>query len=121
MPGDEKNQRADSFRTRWLEIHHQKIGLLGDTLAGIEDRFEKLGPEVEERVQSEEYLTLVRQTFRTWDDAEVTKRGTAPTTLESAFEDTKPYVVTELGKQFVHYTMNDVVVRISAEAEPATV
>src|SRR5579863_9643129 len=38
--------------------------------------------------------------------------GQGPTTLESAFEDTKPYVLTELGKQFVHYTMNEVVTRI---------
>jgi hypothetical protein len=30
------------------------------------------------------------------------------------FEDTKPYVLTELGKQFVHYTMNEVVTRIEA-------
>ncbi len=40
------------------------------------------------------------------------RRGTAPTTIESAFEDSKPYVLTELGKQFVHYTMNEVVTRI---------
>lgn len=38
-----------------------------------------------------------------------TRRGTAPLTIESAFEDSKPYVLTELGKQFVHYTMNEVV------------
>jgi hypothetical protein len=36
---------------------------------------------------------------------------------ESAFEDTKPYVLTELGRQFVHYTMNEVVPRIAASAE----
>lgn len=35
--------------------------------------------------------------------------------MESAFEDTKPYVLTELGKQFVHYTMNEVVTRIGEE------
>ena len=29
--------------------------------------------------------------------------------MESAFENTKPYVLTELGKQFVHYVMEDVV------------
>jgi hypothetical protein len=29
--------------------------------------------------------------------------------MESAFESTKPYVLTELGKQFVHYVMEDVV------------
>src|SRR5207248_5270575 len=33
-------------------------------------------------------------------------------TVESAFEDTKPYVLTGLGEQFVHYTMNEVVSRI---------
>lgn len=32
--------------------------------------------------------------------------------MESAFEDKKPYMLTELGKQFVHYTMNEVVARI---------
>jgi hypothetical protein len=32
--------------------------------------------------------------------------------MESAFEDSKPYVLTELGKQFVHYTMSEVVARI---------
>ena len=43
----------------------------------------------------------------------VRKPGGAPTTMESAFEDTKPYELTELGKQFVHYTMNEVVGRIA--------
>jgi hypothetical protein len=37
----------------------------------------------------------------------------APSTMESAFEDTKPYVLTNLGKQFVHYTMNEVVTRLT--------
>ena len=40
------------------------------------------------------------------------RRSGAPATLESAFEDTKPYVLTELGRQFVHYTMNEVVTRL---------
>lgn len=48
------------------------------------------------------------------------RRGAAPTTMESAFEDSKPYVLTELGKQFVHYTMNEVVTRIgeSSDSQP---
>jgi hypothetical protein len=33
--------------------------------------------------------------------------------MESAFEDSKPYELSELGRQFVHYTMNEVVTRIS--------
>lgn len=45
----------------------------------------------------------------------VKKRGT-PTTLESAFEDSKPYVLTQLGRSFVHYTMNEAVTRLSGES-----
>jgi len=41
------------------------------------------------------------------------RKGTpAPTTMESAFEDTKGYELTELGQQFVHYAMTDLPLRI---------
>ena len=40
--------------------------------------------------------------------------------MESAFEDAKPYVLTELGKQFVHYVMDDVVRQIGGRDEPKT-
>jgi hypothetical protein len=191
------------------------------TLADIDSRFESIGDQIEERVNSEEYLNLVRKSFRIWDDSDTDEKkkyvanilsnsaGTqlcsddvvrlfiewikiyneihfavirsifrtpgitryeiwielhgddlpredAPeadlyrylirelstggvirqarattedgrflkqrvirrsprgssSTMESAFEDTKQYVLTELGKQFVHYTMNEVVKRI---------
>jgi hypothetical protein len=221
---EEEALKEDSLQTKWLEAHQEKIQDLGETLSEVEDRFEKLGTGIEERIQSEEYLALVRQAFRTWDNADTaekrryaanpitnaagsrvcpddvirlfldwlelyhevhfavmreifqnpgstryeiwialygqqlpredsaeadlfklmirdlstggvlrqerdtnavgqfvrkrppTKRGPAPTTLESAFEDTKPYTLTELGKQFVHYTMNEVVSRIEPRA-----
>jgi len=198
---------------------------LRETLAEIERRFEALGPAVEQRIQSDEYLVLVRKAFRAWDEADtgekqryianvlvnsagtrvcsddvirlfidwlelyheahfavireiyqnpgssrydiwsaiygeppredsaeadlykllirdlstgsvirqerdtnqlgqfVRKRpqrkrpGTASSTMESAFEDSKPYVLTELGKQFVHYTMNEVVTRIESHRQ----
>jgi hypothetical protein len=38
------------------------------------------------------------------------RRPSASSTMESAFEDTKQYVLTDLGSQFVHYTMNELVV-----------
>ncbi|MFT4064868.1 hypothetical protein [Paraburkholderia sp.] len=41
--------------------------------------------------------------------------GPAASTVESAFESSKQYVLTELGKQFVHYSMNEVVRRVSSE------
>lgn len=217
---EEETQRQDSLQTQWLEEHQQKISLLRDTLEDIRQRFESLGSEIEERIQSEEYLALVRKAFRIWDETDTqekrryianivtnaagtrvcsddvvrlfldwldlyhevhfsvireifknpgstrfdiwselygeipredsaeadlfklmvrdlstggvirqerdvnelgqfvrkrpqhTRRGMAPTSMESAFEDTKPYVLTDLGRQFVHYTMNEVVTRI---------
>jgi hypothetical protein len=49
------------------------------------------------------------------------KGYSAPSTMESAFEDTKGYELTGLGQQFVHYAMTDLPSRIdfrrSAEAE----
>jgi hypothetical protein len=222
IKGDEEDLRKNDLQTSWLSEHQKKIKQLGDTLGIIETRFEKLGPEVDERIQSDEYLALVRRAFRTWDSADTDekrryaanlvtnaagsricsddvvrlfidwldvyhevhfavireifqnpgstrygiwaalygeklpredsaeadlfklmirdlstggvfrqardtnelgqfvrkrpqqRRAHAPATMESAFEDTKQYLLTELGKQFVHYTMNEVVTRVGS-------
>jgi hypothetical protein len=223
---EEGTLQQDSLQTQWLEEHQEKISALRATLAEIESRFQSLGPEIEDRIQSQEYLNLVRKAFRTWDKADTEEKrryvsnlvanaaGTrvcsddvvrlfidwidlyheahfavireiyqypgstkfdiwssvygdtpredsaeadlyrllirdlstggvirqerdtnalgqflrkrpqktgvrrqAPTTTESAFENTKPHVLTELGKQFVHYTMNEVVTRLREDAE----
>lgn len=221
---EEGTLKQDSLQTQWLEEHQGKIAALRETLAEIEKRFEAIGDSIEDRIQSQEYLGLVRKAFRAWDEADTQEkrryisnlvtnaagsrvcsddvvrlfidwlelyheahfavireifqypgstrfdiwsaiygdvpredsaeadlykllirdlstggvirqardtnaigqfvrkrpqssrtRGDAPTTMESAFEGTKPYVLTELGKQFVHYTMNEVVNRIEDE------
>jgi hypothetical protein len=215
---EENTLKTDSLQTKWLEEHEVKMQKLSETLAEISQSFERLGEAVDERIQSEEYLDIVRKSFRTWDaadtdekrkyianlisnasgtqlcsddvvrlfigwlgsyheshfavireiykqsgvsrydiwsiingqipredsaeadlfkllirdlstggvirqardtttDGQFLKKRSAPKrtgsrTTESAFETTKPYVLTELGKQFVHYTMNDVVTRI---------
>jgi hypothetical protein len=47
-------------------------------------------------------------------------RGRTAPTLTSAFDDEKPYVLTALGHQFVHYTMNEIVPRLAtATATPS--
>ncbi len=220
IPGDESAARGDDLRTRWLEEHQAKLGHLNSSLSAISTRFEALGPSIEQRIESPEYLALVRQSFRAWDKAETQEKrnfianllanaagttlcsddvlrlfvnwldayheahfgvireifrepgitrfemwtrlygetlpredsaeadlfkllirdlstggvvrqprettlegqflrrvgrrrsGSASRVVESAFEDTKPYVLTELGRQFVHYTMNEVVPRL---------
>jgi len=45
------------------------------------------------------------------------RRGAGPQTLKSAFDDSEHYVLTELGKQFVHYTMNEVISRIGDKTD----
>jgi hypothetical protein len=46
--------------------------------------------------------------------------GTASRIMASAFDDDKEYVLTELGKQFVHYTMNEIVPRIGGSSASTT-
>ena len=212
FPEEEQADRRDNLRTEWLKEHQTRLKDLGATLESIYKRFEELGSEIDQRIESPEYLALVRQAFRVWDSAETTekrefvanlisnsagtrvcsddvvrlfigwlslyheahfaiirelhqnpgstrfdiwsalygeipredsaeadlyrmlirdlstgtvirqardtteggeflrrrppkRRGRAPTTMKSSFDDNDQYVLTELGKQFVHYTL----------------
>lgn len=223
LKNDTTELKRESLHALWLEQHESKLRRLRDTLENMRARFEEIGGQVLERIDSQEYLDLVRKGFRAWDqadtdekrryienlltnagggarlasddvvrlfiewietyheshfavirevyqrprttrlaiwrsvwgslpredsaeadlyrrlirdlstggvirqDREVTSqgdfvrrqpprvpKGTKPSTLESSFDDEDPYVLTALGQQFVHYTMNEVVQRIAA-------
>lgn len=45
------------------------------------------------------------------------RKNMASPTIKSAFDENEHYVLTELGRQFVHYTMNELVSRIPAESQ----
>jgi hypothetical protein len=218
---EEGSIKTSLLQTKWLEEHEIKLKNLLLTLSEIDTRFASLGEQIEDRISSENYLELVRKSFKIWDDSDTDekkkyianllsnsagtklcsddvvrlfidwlkmyhelhfavirsiyktpgitryemwtelKNGDLPRedspesdlfryiirelstggvirqarsttedghflkqrsirrsprdsigTMESAFEDTKQYVLTGLGKQFVHYTMNEVVNRI---------
>ncbi len=66
--------KANDMRTQWLNEHQRKIELLANTLNNITERFEKLGEQIDERIQSEEYLNLVRRAFRIWDQADTNEK-----------------------------------------------
>lgn len=221
---EEGGIKTNNLQNQWLEEHARKLGILKKDLEDIVQRFESIGIQIDERIQSEDYLMLVRKAFRTWDEADTEekrnyvknivtnaagtrlcsddvirlfidwlnlyheahfavirniynnpqttrfeiwdaiygelpredsaeadlyrylirdlsmggvirqdratnqhgqflkkkvpkRKGPVSTTMESAFEETKPYVLTGLGQQFVHYTMNEVVKRIEGEGE----
>lgn len=225
---NEASVKQDDLRTRWLEEHQTKLSELRATLNAIFDRLDNLGEEIDERIESPSYLSLVRQCFREWDQAETVekrrllvnlltnaaglrvcsddilrlfldwidsyhethfavireiyknpgptrydiwlaiygepiprdnsaqadlfrmlisdlsigrvirqprdvdddgkfrkkttpvRRQSRSATMESAFEDTKQYVLTELGSQFVHYAMTELVTRIESGTGEAT-
>ncbi|MEO0340592.1 MAG: hypothetical protein AAF242_15455 [Bacteroidota bacterium] len=58
----------------WLEEHQRKIGELAHTIFQIVDKLESSGIDIQERMESEEYLTLVRKGFKEWDNAETIEK-----------------------------------------------
>jgi hypothetical protein len=220
---DEQGQlKVSELHRQWLEEHAAKMAKLAQTLTQLVQRLGEFGEETENRIQSEEYLTLVRKAFRSWDKADTEEkrrlvrnlisnaaaiklcdddlirlfldwidryheshfkvircihqnpgatrafiwdeihgrevredsaeadlfkllitdlstghvirqrretnaygeflkkpRSTAQRgsrVMKSAFDNQEPYVLTELGREFVHYTMNEIVPRIGSQA-----
>lgn len=219
--GDPEQNEINDIYQEWITVHKVKIEGLMRSLDEVSERLESIPEHLEERINSDAYLSLVRRAFRSWDNAEtkekqeyiinlisnaastnicpddlirifndwldqyheihfkvvraiyqnngITRRGiwlsvsevipredsaeadlfkllirdlstggvirqfrdtdyygnfkkkpagkssstgSTSSTMESAFENTKPYQLTELGSQFVHYTMNKIVKRI---------
>ncbi len=221
---DSSSRRTDRLQLIWLRQHEDRLNALGAVVDDVLVRVSEFGDEMLDRLESTEYLQIVRDAFRAWDEAatdekrqqikhlvtnaagtrlvsddvlrlflqlleryheshvqmigelyqnpgltryelwtriygdelpredsaeadlyrtlirdlstggvmrqarEVTGDGRfmkrtpkrrpkgvpAPTTLESSFEDTKPYVLTSFGSQFVHYVMTDLAPRIES-------
>lgn len=214
--------QVNELHRLWLAEHQQKARELIGALSDIFTRLENFGHEIDQRIESPEYLSVVKRCFRSWDEADtqdkkqmlkklvtnagaiklcsddlvrlfiawidqyhethflvikeiyrhpgITRagiwdsihgsrprqdsaeadlfrylvrdlstggvirqeretdgmgnfykretgghRGTSSRLMESSFEETKPYVLTALGKQFVHYVMEDVVPQIGGD------
>ncbi len=222
LNGEKQQDKLNKLIGLWLHEHQGKFTELGHTIDEILTRLDSMGEEIKQRIESPEYLALVRKGFRSWDQAdtmekrqmikkllmnaggtklcpddlvrlfigwidqyheahfvviaqiqqnpnitrgqiwdnihstrpdensseadlfrylirdlsmggvirqsrdlngnnEFLKKSTrglhrSPTssTMESAFEDDKPYELTKLGTEFVHYVMNDLVARIES-------
>lgn len=217
MQAENEQGKINELQIQWLEEHRKKLFELVTMLDDVCSRFDELGDQIDERIQSPEYISLVKKAFRLWDNAETEEKkryirnlltnaaavklcpddlirlfmdwidtyheahfkvireihqkagigrgeiwdriaNTRPredsseadlykllirdlstgsvirqhrptnyrgefikkptphkedrTTMKSAFDNSDPYELTELGRQFVHYTMNEVVKRI---------
>jgi hypothetical protein len=226
LSSEKAQQKINDLQKLWIQEHQEKTEDLARTIHEVIVRLDGFGDEIEGRIQSTEYLSLVKKAFKSWDDADTQEkremlrklitnaaasahlvpddlirlfinwinqyhethfmvlreiyqnpgitrgqiwgkiygetvtensaeadlfkyliselsighvirqerqtdengnflksrprarlRGVrSRTTLESAFEDTKPYELTELGARFVHYVLDDVVPRIATGA-----
>src|SRR5580765_5293797 len=63
-----------SFSAEHEQQSLNKLKQLGNTLADIFIRLDGLGEEVQERIESPEYLGLVRKAFRSWDQADTEEK-----------------------------------------------
>ena len=82
----EKEQgRVNDLHESWLEEHGRKLKSLGSMMQEMFERLKGLEEQVGERLEDESYLSLVRQGFRAWDQAETEeKRGLVKNLLTNA-------------------------------------
>jgi hypothetical protein len=218
-----KQGQVNDLHRLWLAEHQQKARELIEALGDIFTRLENFSHEIDERIESPEYLNIVKRCFRSWDEADTQekkqmlkklitnagaiklcsddlvrlfiawidqyhethflvikeiyrnpgitragiwdhihgvrpredsaeadlfrylirdlstggvirqeretdgmgnfykretggRRGALSRLMETSFEETKPYMLTALGKQFVHYVMEDVVPQIGGHS-----
>lgn len=71
----EKEQgKINDLQKLWLEGHQNKIEELANTIFQIVENLESAGIGLNERIESEEYLSLVRKGFKEWDNAETIEK-----------------------------------------------
>ncbi len=67
---DEGQVKNNELYEQWLSEHTNKMRLLGETLVEVAKRLDDFPEEINERLESEEYLDIVRKSFRSWDNAD---------------------------------------------------
>ena len=65
---------VNNLTHQWLKEHQEKLKTLFTELASLTARLNQFGPEIEERLGSEEYLAIVRKAFRTWDKSDTNEK-----------------------------------------------
>ncbi len=70
----ESNDKIKAIQTSWLNEHQTKLESLVGELEEIGKRFNELGEDIKERVESPGYLQLVGKAFKVWDEATTLKK-----------------------------------------------
>jgi len=70
LHGEKEQDKVNDLQKIWLEEHERKIEELYYTIYQIVEKLNSAGGEVDDRLESEEYLSIVRKGFKEWDNAE---------------------------------------------------
>jgi hypothetical protein len=71
---DESQVKNNQLYQQWLEEHKTKMQTLGETLIQVAKRLDEFPETIDERLESEEYLQVVRKSFRSWDNSDTREK-----------------------------------------------
>jgi len=74
LTAEREQQGINDLQQLWLQEHKEKILELRDSLNEIFGRLDNFGDQVQQRIESPEYLALVRKAFRSWDESDTQEK-----------------------------------------------
>lgn len=69
-----KQSNLNDLHKQWLEEHEKRMKELAQTLLELINRFDDFGDSINDRLESEEYLKLVRKGFKVWDNSDTEEK-----------------------------------------------
>src|SRR6266542_713089 len=72
--GEHDQEKVNSLQRKWLEEHSERLRDVAAAIDEVTGRLDQFGEEVKERIESEEYLSIVRKAFRAWDAADTKEK-----------------------------------------------
>lgn len=74
LSADADQSKTTKLMYLWVKEHELKLSALSETINQIFARFDSFGARIKDRIDSEDYLSLVRKTFQVWDHAETAEK-----------------------------------------------
>ena len=74
LKGETDQEEMNKALALWIHENQDKLVELKETINGILIRLDNFGDEVRRRIESPEYLVLVRRAFRTWGESETAEK-----------------------------------------------
>jgi len=74
LHGEKQQGKVNVLQKLWLEEHQRKIEELAITIYEIVETLDSSGKDIEDRLESEDYLSLVRKCFKEWDNSETIEK-----------------------------------------------